>query len=105
MIREENCVKSKTILLYEGRGDVSLTTYVLQDSPELLAGKRRPAILICPGGGYFNCSDREAEPIALRFAAMGYHALAASPICPSPCRSGSGICTPRRCGTSARPCA
>ena len=75
MIREENCVKSKTILLYEGRSDVSLTTYILQDSPELLAGKRRPAILVCPGGGYFNCSDREAEPIALRFAAMGYHAF------------------------------
>ena len=68
-------MKSETILLYEGRGDVSLTTYVLQDSPELLAGKRRPAILVCPGGGYFNCSDREAEPIALRFAAMGYHAF------------------------------
>ena len=68
-------MKSETIKLYDNRDDVSLTTYILQDSPELLAGKKRPAILICPGGGYFNCSDREAEPIALRFAAMGYHAF------------------------------
>ena len=63
------------IRLYEGRNDVTLTTYVLMDSPELLAGKRRPAVLICPGGGYFNCSDREAEPVALQFASMGYHAF------------------------------
>ena len=64
-----------TIQLYEERPDVSLTTYVLADSPELLKGKRRPAVLICPGGAYLNCSDREAEPVALRFAAMGYHAF------------------------------
>ena len=29
--------------------------------------QRRPSILICPGGGYAFTSDREAEPIALRF--------------------------------------
>ena len=66
-------MKTEVIRLKEGREDVTLTTYVLQDSPDLLAGKSRPAILICPGGGYFSCSDREAEPIALRFAGMGYH--------------------------------
>ena len=64
-----------TIPLREGRKDVTLTTYVLDDSREMLNGKKRPAVLICPGGGYLYCSDREAEPIALRFAAMGYHAF------------------------------
>lgn len=64
-----------TIQLYPGRPDVTLTAYVLADSPELLDGKRRPAVLICPGGAYLTCSDREAEPVALRFAAMGYHAF------------------------------
>lgn len=68
-------MKTEMIKLYESREDVTLTTYILQDSPELLAGKKRPAILICPGGGYFNCSDREAEPVALKFASMGYHAF------------------------------
>ena len=68
-------MKTECIRLDPTRGDVTLTTYLLQDSPELLAGKKRPAILVCPGGGYFNCSDREAEPIALRFAAMGYHSF------------------------------
>lgn len=63
------------IRLYEDREDVTLTTYVLDDSPEMLKGSSRPAILICPGGGYMSCSDREAEPVAMSFAAMGYHAF------------------------------
>lgn len=66
---------TKTIQLYPGRPDVTLTTYVLADSPELLNGKSRPAVLVCPGGAYLSCSDREGEPVALRFAAMGYHAF------------------------------
>ncbi|HQY90499.1 alpha/beta hydrolase [Caldilinea sp.] len=66
---------TKKIELYADRQDVTLTTYVLDDSPELLNGKKRPAVLVCPGGGYIGCSDREAEPVALRFAAMGYHAF------------------------------
>ena len=60
--------------LYEDRDDVFLTTYLWEPSPELLAGEKRPLVLVCPGGGYLNCSDREAEPVALRFAGMGYHA-------------------------------
>lgn len=35
----------------------------------------RPAIVICPGGGYKGTSDREAEAIALQYMAMGYHAF------------------------------
>lgn len=33
----------------------------------------RPAILICPGGGYGMCSQRESEPIALQYTAGGYN--------------------------------
>lgn len=64
---------SEVIKLYEDRNDVTLTTYILQDSPQLLAGGRRPAVIICPGGAYLDCSDREAEPVAMKFASMGYH--------------------------------
>lgn len=66
---------TQTIPLYPDRQDVTLTTYVLADSAELLNGQKRPAVLVCPGGAYLSCSDREAEPVALRFAAMGYHAF------------------------------
>ena len=36
---------------------------------------KRPAVIICPGGGYEYCSVREAEPIALRYAAFGVAAF------------------------------
>lgn len=53
--------------------DARLITYIQEDS-EKMAIHTRPLILICPGGGYAYTSDREAEPIALAFLAMGYHA-------------------------------
>ena len=65
----------KKIQLWEKREDVTLTTYVIDDSPEMLKGKKRPAVIVCPGGAYLSCSDREGEPIAMRFASMGYHAF------------------------------
>ncbi|MGI6238627.1 MAG: alpha/beta hydrolase [Christensenellales bacterium] len=66
---------SQRISLIEGRDDVTLTAYVLDDSPEMLRGGARPAVIVCPGGAYIGCSDREGEPVALRFNAMGYHAF------------------------------
>ena len=33
----------------------------------------RPGLLILPGGGYHYCSDREAEPIALRMLVEGFN--------------------------------
>ena len=68
-------MRTEKLYIYKDRTDVSLTTYVLDDSKEMLTGKARPAVLICPGGAYMGCSDREGEPVALRFAAMGYHAF------------------------------
>lgn len=51
----------------------TLATYVLYDPLE--QNRKRPAVLICPGGGYGSCSPREAEPIAMKFAAAGYQAF------------------------------
>lgn len=61
------------VKLYEDREDVTLTSYILDDSVEMLNGGKKGAILICPGGAFLYCSDREGEPIAMAFAAMGYH--------------------------------
>lgn len=63
---------SVKIPLYEDREDVTLTTYIQDDASKLLSAER-PAILICPGGGYLKCASQEGEPVALRFASMGYH--------------------------------
>ncbi len=39
----------------------------------LYKGRKYPAVVICPGGGYEATSDREAEPVALKFAAAGFN--------------------------------
>ncbi len=54
-----------------GRGCPRLYPYVRDASPEMPLPPR-PAIVICPGGGYAMTSDREAEPIALRFLDLGF---------------------------------
>lgn len=52
----------------------TLTTYILSPRAAVPSYKR-PAVIICPGGGYHHLSGREGEPVALRFTAMGYHAF------------------------------
>lgn len=54
---------------------VTLTAYLLDSSPEMEHMGKRGAVLVCPGGAYSFCSDREAEPIAMHFLAMGYNAF------------------------------
>lgn len=49
-----------------------LVTYLPDNFPELGMDRRRPALILCPGGGYHFRSDREGEPVALRFAGLGY---------------------------------
>lgn len=60
----------ETIQLWEDQQQVTLTAYVPYQvgDPSII----RPAIVICPGGSYLYTSDREAEPVALRFASLGY---------------------------------
>lgn len=56
-----------------GKETGKLYTYFWSPSQELDYGKKRPVILLCPGGGYERTSDVEAEAVAIRFLSMGYH--------------------------------
>lgn len=60
---------SRAGITYEGL-EPSLTVYAPDKSPEINT-KPYPAVLILPGGGYDYCSDREADPVALRFMGLG----------------------------------
>ena len=40
---------------------------------EGIADKKRPAILLCPGGGYYKLSGREDQPVAMKYLAAGFH--------------------------------
>ena len=71
-------MRHETIQLYADRTDVRLTTYLIDDTWETLNGKKRPCVIVCPGGSGVGLCDREGEPVAIRFAAMGYHAFVLS---------------------------
>lgn len=60
------------IQLWSEHEAVRLYAYLQSNDGEYSADKIRPAVIICPGGGYVLPSDREAEPVAMKFAAEGY---------------------------------
>lgn len=53
-------------------GSGYLNTYVLDSIYEK---RKRPAMLVIAGGGYRYVSDREKEPIALKYLEQGYNAF------------------------------
>lgn len=52
-----------------------LLTYIIDNTMQSSSEHLRPAVIICPGGGYGHLSERESEPIALKMIAAGYHAF------------------------------
>lgn len=54
--------------------DVRLLPYLMDNYGEIEPERRRPLVLVLPGGGYLMRSDREAEPIALRLLGLGLSA-------------------------------
>ena len=74
-------VETRTVDLYKyfgaerlGSGG-TLTAWATQTPASISPSRRRPAILILPGGGYEHISQRESEPVALRFVARGWAAF------------------------------
>jgi acetyl esterase/lipase len=63
------------IKLWKDDNEAYMQTYILHNSQEYKTGERRPAVIICPGGAYFKATDRESEPVAMRFATLGYNAF------------------------------
>jgi len=55
--------------------NATLTAYIQEPSNEMELKKKKPGILILPGGGYEFCSDREGEPIALAYMKEGFNAF------------------------------
>ena len=53
----------------------SMKTYVIENAEEIDPTRQRPAVLICPGGGYGFKSKREAESVAIAMNARGFQAF------------------------------
>ncbi|MDY3919166.1 MAG: alpha/beta hydrolase [Candidatus Limivivens sp.] len=52
-----------------------LYAYILDAPEEIPLRKKRPAVIICPGGAYAYKSPREGEPIALQYLAKNMNAF------------------------------
>lgn len=54
--------------------DPTVEMYLPYNMVEMRRGDRkRPCMIVCPGGGYAMCSQRESEPIALQFLPDGFN--------------------------------
>ena len=63
----------KTIHLFEDRPNVTLTTYVASVLDGVPYNNKRKAVLVIPGGGYYDCANREGEPMAHVYLAAGFN--------------------------------
>lgn len=59
---------------YELINNAYLTSYYASEYRIDTTAELRPIVIICPGGGWYSLSEREGEPVALKFATIGYHA-------------------------------
>ncbi|MBQ7247500.1 MAG: alpha/beta hydrolase [Lachnospiraceae bacterium] len=62
----------KTVPVREG-SDAVLELYILEKSCEWKTYEKRPFVIVCPGGGYAMCGDRDSEPVALEYVGARYH--------------------------------
>ena len=69
MIYKEIPIRAEGSLDY-----AKLETYILDTPVDKIKIKKRPMIIICPGGAYQMTSYREGEPLAMHFLNEGYHA-------------------------------
>lgn len=63
------------VKLWNDGNNASYVKYLLSNSQEIETGRKYPAIIICPGGGFLRISDREKEPVAIYFLNQGYQAF------------------------------
>ena len=55
--------------------DARFAGYMPDNYPDIDPDRRRPAVLVLPGSGYWQTTGREGEPIALKFLAEDYNAF------------------------------
>lgn len=50
-----------------------VTAYILDSQISYGVHRKRPAMIICPGGGYLTLATKEGEAVATSFLSQGYH--------------------------------
>jgi acetyl esterase/lipase len=67
--------------LPKAKEKTQVTLYIPDVWKEVDEGQTFPCIVICPGGSYWWCSEREAEPVALRMLGNGIAAAVVNYAC------------------------
>jgi len=76
MIYEKLHLKDFYPFLDENGADPTLEIYLPYNMSEMnRQDQKRPCMVVCPGGGYGMCSQRESEAIALNFLPEGFNAF------------------------------
>lgn len=66
----------KEFPMLSSKQNPTLTCYINDNSKDFAPGRKNPAILIAPGGGYsMVCFPREGEPIAFHYLRAGFSAF------------------------------
>ncbi len=74
MVVEKLHLKDYYEFLGQDGKDPTLTLYLPYNMKEMgRENAKRPTVIVCPGGGYGNCSEREDEPIGLQFLRQGFN--------------------------------
>ncbi len=74
MIYEKLHLKDYFPFLGENSCDPTVEIYLPYNMAEMnRQNRKRPCMVVCPGGGYAMCSERESEPIALQLLPEGYN--------------------------------
>ena len=82
MVYEKLHLKDYFGFLGENGNDPILEIYLPYNMPEMnWQNRKRPCMLVCPGGGYRVCSQREKEPIALNFLPEGFNVFVLTYTC------------------------
>jgi acetyl esterase/lipase len=63
------------VQLQEGISNATLTAYIQEPISDSQLLQRKPAIIICPGGAFLGFTEKETEPVALRFLSEGFQAF------------------------------
>lgn len=65
----------EAIPLYEGISSTTLIAFIQDPILDNIRLDNKPAVIISPGGAFLGITEKEAEPVALRFVTSGYQAF------------------------------
>ena len=58
---------------FENDQTAYVDAYILDGEISYQITRQRPALIICPGGGYLMRATKEKEAVAMEFLSKGYH--------------------------------